>query len=57
MKKREEDKEKKIWERMGERYGGKWGGGRQKSDREGARGEQGEMQTGMFLWALRKDLG
>lgn len=26
MKKREEDKEKKIWERMGERYGGKWGG-------------------------------
>ena len=27
-----------------------------KSDTEGASGEE-EMQTGMFLWALRKDLG
>lgn len=32
------------------------GGCETKSDREGARREE-EMQTGMFLWALRKDLG
>lgn len=53
---RRRQREKDMGENGGEIWG-KVGGGRQKSDREGARGEQGEMQTGMFLWALRKDLG
>lgn len=56
MKKREEDKEKKIWERMGERYGGKWGG-RQKSDREGARGEQGGNADGHVSMGAQERFG